>query len=223
MSNEHISELLDDCVSAESIEKLLNSTQDQESWYRYNLVRSAINNETTRYSSIEFTQSISAIIQDEPAIIAVPKVADGEAPKIEIHKKSNVTFLKRFGGGLAVAATVAYATVFSVQMMTPSIPAEDVALQSVDNNSASVSQNNVTQLALTTEQPSANLLNVAREQADLDYLQAIIDNVNRNNMQANEEYVGGEAVFSWKVKANQLDELQKQVSDMKKPLKEASN
>ncbi len=206
-SYQHLSELLDDCVTTDAAEELLNSQEQHAAWYRYNLVSSVIRKEESAYSSFEFTQSISDKIAQEPAIIARAKTPANEN---SVRSSGKLAFLRRTGGGLAIAASVAYAMVFSVDMMQ----SESGQLESqLANETVQKTVQEASQVSVA----ATNDADDAREQADLDYLQAIINGMDRH--QVNEQLVDGEAVFSWKVRANELDELQQQVSNMKKPLK----
>jgi len=206
MSNEiknnlqSLSELMDDYVSDEAIEQLLANEEQAESWYRYQVVRSVLNQDYSAHCSYQFTQAISKQIAMEPAIIAAPK-------------KASVSFIsrawKKSGGGLAIAASVAFAMVFSVQMM-------DSGNNADFNNSIQTATNDS-----TFKQLSQKLLTPKDddEQAELDEIQRVLDSMNRSGFQVNEQLVGGPVmVKSFVVKTNnKFSDFESEIRRMKKP------
>lgn len=169
-------DLLDDCVTDEAIESLLANEQQAKAWYRHHTISSALKQQHSAYSSYQFTQAIAAKISNEPAIIAIPKPL------------FNSTW-KKVSGGFAIAASVAFVMIFSVQLMdSPQIQNFD----SVELKTQAISP--------TSSGSSIN----ETEQAKLDEIQRIIDRMNQRNLTANEQLVGGEtmAVQSFIIKTN---------------------
>ena len=187
-NDQFISDLLDDCAAAEVVDEILSNEQDCETWYRYNLVSSVLKEEQSAYCHYEFTRSIAAQIADEPAIIARPK------------KPSNVIqFWKRAGGGFAVAASVAFAMVFSVQMLdTGKAPSSDFA------NSDSLQPSTSINDSAVANNSSIISAAEAEEQARLDEIQTILNSMG-NNPNVYEQKVGGEVIYSTVIKSNPTD------------------
>ena len=198
---QHLSDLLDDCSSAEAVDKLLADEAHGEAWYRYNTVSAVLKKEHSAFSSFDFTQAISAQIEQEPAILSRPK-----------PKKSNVStigqFWKRTGGGLAIAASVAYAMIFSVEMMNSS---SEAGLVGNDIATIQVEQTPI-------EMPTAILSDAeAEEQARLNEIQNILNNINMSGSNVYEQQVSGELIVKTNAKPDPLAEFERQVNNMKKP------
>ena len=188
-----VSDLIDGHCDSDKVDCILESESARERWYRYNLASSVIKKEHSAFSSIEFTRSISAKIAEEPAIIAAPSQA-----KTQKSTGSNVvSFWKRTGGGLAVAASVAYATVFSVQMLDSGTEIEDggfSALAVTDEADVVISS----QVLVSSAE--------AEQQAKLDEIQSIINKIGSNDLRAYEQQVGGEWIYRKVIKTDPLPE-----------------
>lgn len=184
---QHLSDLLDNCATSEAIGQVLSDEQDCETWYRYNLVSSVLKREESAFSDYEFTQSIAVQVANEPAIISRPKQV---SPVIQ--------FWKRAGGGFAVAASVAFAMVFSVQMLDTS---SDLGGDIVTNSplpTTSVSDD------AFVSKPAVISAAEAEEQARLDEIQTILNSMG-SNPNVYEQKVGGEVIYSTVIKTNQED------------------
>ena len=203
LSNQNINELLDDCASPEAIDELLASKSQQAAWYRYHAVRSTLKNEHSAYSSLSFTQAIAAKIADEPAILASPRKAQSTGSATILQ------FWKRAGGSLAIAASVAYAMVFSVQMM--------------NSNPHGLSGSGLDTATVQTMPVIPATAAETEEQARLDALQDLLDSMSKSRLNAYEQQVGGEWVISKEVKLDQLQELERQVDKMKMPSEVSSD
>ncbi len=213
--NHYLSDLLDDCANDEAIEHLLADKDGAEKWFRYNKVRAVLTQENSVHSSFDFTQSISAKIALEPSIIARPSSYAKEA----VQTPSVVVNLwKKAGGGLAIAASVAFAMVFSVQLMNTSpSPGMSASLDTAVND------------PFTGQLESINFSPVRdAEQVKLDEIQSILDTMNRQSLTMNEQLVGGEimvqsfVVTTKDVVDDKTSQFESQVRNMKKP-SEASN
>ncbi len=215
---EQLSSLLDEpSVRSEdadsALNELLSDDESHEAWYRYNLVSSVLKQEHSAFSSYDFTHSISALIKEEPSIVAFPEQTILASDKNANHSAglnsqvSNVVSLwRRAGGGLAIAASVAFVMVFSVQMMNSGT---DTTLV---NGLDSAKVDNGTQLSTPHQSESE-----VAEQARLDEIQFMLDKMNQNRLNANEQLVDGEVIFSKVVRPNNMNSLERQVRNMKKP------
>ncbi|MET1254110.1 sigma-E factor negative regulatory protein [Aliikangiella maris] len=238
--NQNLSDLLDGYGDvSQNLNQLLSDKQQQQTWKRYHMVSAVLKKENSAHSSEAFLQSVSELIADEPSIIARPQVKNNAistndtAGDIQhVAKTTNVAsiFWKK-ASGLAVAASVAYAMIFSVDLMefSTQAPLNSQFGQTQASNSpmdeTQVSSSLTAQASAQgmTEVDSKNNLNLfaslsesdAAEQERLDRIQAMINNLNKTNANFNEQYVGGETVVS--VKLKKVEELEKQVRDMKKP------
>ncbi|WP_444997663.1 sigma-E factor negative regulatory protein [Aliikangiella sp. IMCC44359] len=193
--DQNLSDLLDGYGDvSESIEQLIDSEEQRQAWYRYNMVSSVLQKENSAFSSYEFSKAISAKIAEEPAIIARPK-----------KQRKIASALWKKTGGLAVAASVAYAMVFSVDMMSPQQSGMGGDNTTAENQSNSAQDEDIVAISESD----------AAEQANLDRIQAILDRMKKNSLNVSEHLVGGEKIVS--IKLNKVDELEKQVRDMKKP------
>ena len=206
-NSQHLSDLLDEQCSDEAIEHLLESDELQaKTWYRYNAVRSVLNKEHSAFSSFEFTQAISAKIAEEPSF----SVSNEE------NKPSNVVSLfpswKKKVGGLAMAASVAFAMVFSVQMMN-NLPEDADISNSMATQSLQV---------LLPGESSLSAFDFQADQAEqeqLDDIQHMLNQMNKRGLNVTEELVGGEfMVQSFVVKAKEpVTPFEEKISQMKKP------
>jgi len=111
-----LSDLLDDQCISDDFEKLLESTDTVNDWYRYHTVSAILRSEDHVQATQSFCQQVSAKIADEPTIIGAPMV-NHQAQDNDDVRTATVTPIRRFGGGLAIAASAAFATFFSVQIL----------------------------------------------------------------------------------------------------------
>lgn len=191
-----LSDLLDDCGQSAELDKLLADSEQMESWYRYNLVRSVLKNENSAYSSFQFTQAVSAKIAGEPAILSRPASS----------KSNNPPILRRFAGGFAIAASVAFAMVFSVQMMPSG------SMQAGVETATTTLNPSVESLIKQTPQDLA-------EQHKLDEIQLILDRMSQQRQDVNQQLVGGPVMvksFIVKTKPEAIP-LEARIRAMKKP------
>lgn len=184
INEQYLSDLLDDCADPGAVEQVLSNEQDCEAWYRYNLVSSVLKNEQSAFTDYEFTQSIAAQIAEEPAIIARPKKAS-----------ASQQFWKRTGGGFAVAASVAFAMVFSVQVFNASTDATGEMATATGQAALPAVDKSLPRIVTAAE---------AEEQARLDEIQTILSNMS-NNPNLYEQKVGGEVIYSTIIKNAPLD------------------
>lgn len=207
-----LSELLDDQCSQSTIDNVLSDQEKTEAWFRYNTVRSVLNKELSVHNSFGFTQKISSLIDKEPAIIAAP--SHDNQLDIDSTQNNVIPFWKKAGGGLAIAASVAYAMVFSVQMMSKNPENESVINQAQFNHSVSQEQKLISQ----DFQSDTNFINPEHiaEQAQLDAIQNML-NQGRSGLNISEQQVGAELTYSTVIKMDKLKELENQVNSMKKP------
>ncbi|TQV72824.1 hypothetical protein FLL45_15260 [Aliikangiella marina] len=201
-----ISELLDGDCDAGSVDKLLGDDKHCETWYRYNQISAILRKEDSVFCSYQFTQAISEKIAEEPAIVAAANNAAVKSSS-KLFSGNVVSFVKRTGGGLAIAASVAYAMVFSVELMNTQDEGFASPVQTVASQSA----------------PSIEIANTIisaaelEEQAKLDEIQAILRQMRQTDRNVYEQQVGGEWIVSTVVRSNQIEEIQQQVQNMKKP------
>jgi len=113
-TDEFLSDLVDDQCSSNDLDSLLNDKNNIARWHRYSAVSEILKGEYSANASTEFCAEISAKIAEEPAIIAVPRPVD---VKVESEVRSATAEVKKFSGGLAIAASFAFATFFSVQTL----------------------------------------------------------------------------------------------------------
>lgn len=127
-TNKSLSDLLDEQCSSSELDNLLNDKDVSNSWYRYSAVSAIIKDEYSAHASINFCDEISAKIADEPAILSAPRP---QRTKI----RPLVAEVRKIGSGFAIAASVAFATFFSVQTLQVSSE-----LSPMNENSAEASQ-----------------------------------------------------------------------------------
>lgn len=219
MENKHepadkqfLSELLDNEASNESIDKLLADKPSGEAFYRYQTVQSILKEEHSALSTFSFTQAVSAKIALEPSHSLTESSENNDSVQVPEHA-DNVVELnawqgwRRMGGGLAVAASVAFAMVFSVQF-------GDSQIENPLNS----------QPSFAVEQDSNQLFELTpadtEEQAKLDEIQRVLELNNRKTFQLNEQYVGGNDVVvkSYVVeKKDNIGQFQQSVRSMRKP------
>ncbi|MDH5432492.1 MAG: sigma-E factor negative regulatory protein [Gammaproteobacteria bacterium] len=187
-----LSELMDDQVSDEAIEHLINVESSKEKWFRYHLVRSVLKKEDNNLQSYQFTESVAQKIADEPAIIAAPKRASG---------------WKKASGNFAIAASVAFATVFSVQLT-----------QVADNDSSFNGQESLIAAESIEIIPAAiDAVPDSHEQRQLDAIQQLLDQMNQQNLNSHEQLVGGETMFiqSYIIEDNRMTPFDKSGQSLK--------
>lgn len=131
-TNKSLSDLLDEQCSSSDLDNLLNDKDVSDSWYRclyrYNAVSAMIKGEYSASANIDFCKDISALIADEPAILAAPRPQQTKNRPVAAE-------IRRIGSGFAIAASVAFATFFSVQTLQVSSE-----LSPMNENSAEVNQ-----------------------------------------------------------------------------------
>ncbi len=205
-NNQYLSDLLDDQPNNEAVEQLLKSDVHQaKTWYRYNAVRSVLNKQHSVHSSFDFTQSISAKIAKEPSYTADTNTTDNVVSLFPYWKKTV--------GGLAMAASVAFAMVFSVQMMN-NLPEEQTA-----SGMDMATQSQQTLLPIETSLSPFDFKADQAEQEKLDDIQRMLNQMSRHSLNVTEELVGGEfMVQSFVVKTkNSVTPFEQKIRQMKKP------
>jgi negative regulator of sigma E activity len=208
--SQSLSDLLDDQCSADELEQLLVDSETNDQWFRYQAVSAILKNEYSANASTDFCQSISQKIAGEPAIISAPAMKS-KHNNAEIHQFP--TEIKRFGGGFAIAATVAFATFFSVQTMQ--VAELDVDLDDGSVASVTTSSNNEVSAASTLSSNNATDYN---EQAEAEIFKNLYFQDSRRKKKGGIAQVSGEYVKTIRFSAEQwqvilqrsLDEKAKQ-------------
>ncbi len=126
-TNESLSDLLDDQCSSGDLDRLLNDKDVSERWHRYNTVSAILKSEYSSHTGIDFCKEISAKIADEPAILAAPR------PQQTISKPVTAE-IRKISSGFAIAASVAFATFFSIQTLQVSSELSPLNENSVEVN-----------------------------------------------------------------------------------------
>jgi negative regulator of sigma E activity len=146
-----LSDLLDDQCSADDLGPLLDDSETNERWFRYQTVSAILKEQHSASASSEFFQSVSAKIDAEPSIIAAPS-QQTQQTTAEIHPF--VAEVKRLSSGFAIAATVAFATFFSVQTMqvadTEAVLNDSAIAANAGQSEISVNQQSTAGMATTS-------------------------------------------------------------------------
>jgi negative regulator of sigma E activity len=174
IKSQNLSDFLDGQASDAAIEALLSEPQVQQDLYRYHTVQAGLKQQLSAYNNFDLTQSISSEIAKEPSL----------ASDTENH--SNIIQFpswKRKLTGVSIAASVALATVVSVQMFSGS---------GFNSNGLSSSSNSAKVNALVSQEKSRTTDQIASEQAKLEQIQQMLERSNQQFLQANEELVGGD-------------------------------
>jgi len=101
--DEKMSAFMDDEYHSDAIDYLKQEPEARARWMRYHLIRDVLSGHTSAVPSSDFAQRISAVLENEPTILA-PKSA-----RQRIQKSVKQV------AGLAIAATVATVAVLTVQ------------------------------------------------------------------------------------------------------------
>ncbi len=201
--HQHLSDLMDDQVTEQTIDKavdkLLADESQSEVWFRYNLVSSVLKEEQSAFASFNFTQAVSAQIAKESS----HKVTPTQTAQI-------IPFWKKTGSGFAIAASVAFAMVFSVQMMNTSSEQSNAGAGIVVNQPTKVSPLIISSSEFDEGQ---------NEQAQLNDIQRYLNQINQRSLNVNEQLVGGEVmVKSFIVKTKDpVTPFEEKIREMKKP------
>jgi len=126
-TNKSLSDLLDEQCSSSDLDNLLSEKDVSESLYRYSAVSAIIKGEYSAHASINFCKDISAKIADEPAILSATRPP-------QTRNRHAIAEIRKFGSGLAIAASVAFATFFSVQLLQVSSELSPMYENSVETN-----------------------------------------------------------------------------------------
>ena len=193
-SQSHLSDLMDDNLSDEAIEQLLSDDAQAESWFRYQTVSAVLKNEHSAFSEYAFTQSTSAKIAEEPTYSQTPQTQSNV-----VSLESRLSW-RRFTGGLAVAASVAFAMVFSIQFAEGPIESNSLDQPSFVVDTPEPMDSTVYEL---TPADTA-------EQKKLEEIQKYLDRARRSSFGVNEQYVSGDVRFkSYIVQVKDSDEDKK--------------
>ncbi len=110
--NEHLSGLMDDepadFSSAATLDKLCKDADLKGCWQRYHLIGDIMRERNIPSLSGDFSQRVMSALENEPTILAPPVSRPASQPSLPQR------FLKPVAG-LAIAASVAAVTVFSMQ------------------------------------------------------------------------------------------------------------
>ena len=198
----HLSDLMDDYISDEAIEALLSDDEQAETWFRYQTVSAVLKNEHSAFADYAFTQSISAKIAEESAF---PQESSSHSNVIQLESRLS---WRRFTGGLAVAASVAFAMVFSIQFAE-----------------GPIDSNNLDQPGFVVDAPESMDAPVyeltpadTAEQKKLEEIQQYLDRARRTSFGVNEQYVSGDVRFKSyivQVKDSEEDKKEDNVKDEK--------
>lgn len=116
--SEYISALMDgEIQDPADIEKLLDDSQDRDTWQRYHLIRDGLRKELPVELNFDISAQVAQALEQEVSIVAPKKRKFSELPVI-----GSVIPLVRQGGQFAVAASVAAAMIFGVQQMNQPTP-----------------------------------------------------------------------------------------------------
>lgn len=196
-TNKSLSDLLDDQCSSADLDSLLNDQYVSESWHRYNAVSAILKEEYSVNANIDFCKKISAKIADEPAILAAPR------PQ-QIKNKPFIAEIRKISSGFAIAASVAFATFFSVQTLQVSSD-----LSPSNKNSVEVNQSNSESVAV--EKTSMPISNDSLEQLELESFNDILMLQARKSEQESiapfATSVGGEYVKTIRISAEQWQQI----------------
>ncbi|MCW8879547.1 MAG: RseA family anti-sigma factor [Kangiellaceae bacterium] len=211
VSNQDLSDLMDGMVSDEAFESILADEKQGEAWFRYHTARAVMQGEGSAFSSFDFTRSVAEkLAMEAEHAVASDEVIDAQPKEAEVIELGRWQPWRKLGGGLAVAASVAFAMVFSVQMMNK---APSVELQPGTTIASGVEGQILPEVELTTDDKL--------QQRQLDDIQQIL-NRSRNNFRVNEQFVSGNEAFvqSFIVETKEKDdvsEFQREIRNMKKP------
>lgn len=211
LSNQDLSDLMDGMVSDEALENILADEKQSETWFRYQTAAAVMKGENSAYSSIDFTKSVAAKLAMEPEhSIALDEATESQPEKAEVIELGRWQSWRKLGGGLAVAASVAFAMVFSVQMVSKR---PSVELQPGASIASGVDGQTIPEAELTNDDKL--------QQRQLDDIQQML-NRSRNNFRVNEQFVSGNEAFvqSFIVETKEKDdisEFQRKIRNMKKP------
>ncbi len=160
-SNEFLSDLLDDRCSSEELDRLIKDENTSDTWYRYNLVSGILKNESSAVASNQFCQAVSAKIAQEPAIIATKANLSKAKDKAQASNApvSNLVALRRFSGGMAIAASVAFATFFSLSQLDTSNLNQIDQASVASSNSMPANAVETTSIPNTIEQTELEVFN----------------------------------------------------------------
>ena len=202
-----ISELLDDQCSSTDLDSLLCDNEATETWYRYHTVSAIIKDEYSAHCHQSFYTQVSGKIADEPAIVASPK-----KDKVASLKPGELVHFKRATGGLAIAASAAFATFISVQSL-------QVADQDNPQSSSLVAESAVETLPNIKINEKANIQN-SLEQTELDIFNLLY--VREANASGRSEYtpVGSEVVKTYRFSAEQWQQIVREAALRQKALEE---
>ena len=114
--NQIISDLIDEKLSSQDLDILVADCESQKTLFRYNTVSELLRDEYSAESNMSFVESVSKMIAQEPTVLAPDQnnaqtvLNSASAEVIPLFAK-----IKKATGGMAIAASVAVATFFSVQ------------------------------------------------------------------------------------------------------------
>ncbi len=204
--NQAISDLMDDLASSQSIDDILADDSNNKTWHRYQTISAVLKNQHSAYSDFSLTQSISAQIAKEP----VYSQQNDQTVSNNVIEFSAWQSWRKLSGGLAVAASVAFAMVFSVQFID-----SPVEPQTIDSPSFTVQDVETNTFPQTFELTPAD----KAEQQKLEEIQRYLDNARQKSFGVNEQYVTGRRYQSFIVPSElALNPLfEKQQDKEKKP------
>jgi len=189
-----LSDLLDGQCSSVDLDSLLKDEKSVEGWYRYHSVSSILKGEYSAHSHVDFCKQLSAKIADEPAIIAAPQAKTGKIKNNPNQAPNdNVVQFKRAGGGLAIAASAAFATFFSVQTL-------QVSDQITPNNQTLVANSSANPIISDSKAPEQLSVAESLELSELEFF-------NEKYIQGANRPVGGEYVKTYRFSAEQWQQI----------------
>jgi len=203
-TNEILSSLLDNEADAKTLAEALESDECTATWHRYQVVRSILSKEHSALCDFAFTQRVAAHIETLPAHQGKPEKS---AKIIEFKRR-----WRRSAGGLAVAASIAAAMVFSIQT----------------SQVAHIQDNNPSMAGNVTQQASADSALAVAEQAELEAIQRLLWLRSQQALQRGDnslipqsEMVSGEQTRSYLISNEQWKEIERKLRE-RQALKEKS-
>jgi len=201
-SNEFLSNLLDDRCSCDELDQLLDDKNSSNNWYRYSLVSAILKNESSVALDSDFCQSVSAKIALEPAIIATQASRSAKSDNALEQTTSNIFAFGRYASGMAIAASVAFATFFSINQLQSS------DLNHLDQGAVATSDvsNSVQNTDSVAFQQSKNLPNTL-EQSELEVFNALFLKEAKRSERGAYAPAGGEYIKTIRFSAEQWQKI----------------
>ncbi|MFT6734054.1 MAG: sigma-E factor negative regulatory protein RseA [Polaribacter sp.] len=121
VSEQLVSDLLDEQITTKALDELLSKEDVNESFYRYNAVSKVLRDELVAPVNMDFVSSLIKKLDNEPTILVpLTNTSPNQIPNNHRQDTPNNVIplfskIKKLTGGMAIAASVAVATLISVQ------------------------------------------------------------------------------------------------------------